>query len=473
MVTRVIRIRGAELHDEIEALRQQLGVTEEFPADVIAAAERAAAAPRLPELDRTDLAMRTIDPDGAMDLDQALHIERKGSGFVVHYAIADVAAFVRPDDPVDMEARRRGQTLYGADRKVPLHPPVISEAAASLLPDEIRPALLWTIEVDDTGEGVSVHVERALVRSRSRHTYDEVQQEIDSGTADEVFMLFKEVGQLRMAREAERGGVSLPLPEQEIDLDGAHWGLRFRATLPVEEWNAQISLLTGCAAASLMVYARVGLLRTLPPAAPHDVTRLHRTAHALGIDWPAEMRYPEFVRSLDPAEPKQAAMLVACARLLRGSGYVGFDGELPAQPQHAAIAAEYAHVTAPLRRLVDRYASEICVALCAEESVPRWVLDRLDDVCQIMATTGRTASAYERGILNLVEAALLVDRVGQTFDGVIVEVDEKDPTRGEVTIADPAIEARVTSMAPLPLGGEVQVTLSEVDQAKGRITFTL
>ena len=58
-------------------------------------------------------------------------------------------------------------------------------------------------------------------------------------------------------------------------------------------------------------------------------------------------------------------MIVACTRLLRGSGYVGFNGETPEQPEHAALASEYAHVTAPLRRLVDRYAGEVCVALCA------------------------------------------------------------------------------------------------------------
>src|SRR3546814_7370370 len=71
------------------------------------------------------------------------------------------------------------------------------------------------------------------------------------------------------------------------------------------------------AAASLMVHARVGLLRTLPPADPRDVRRLHREAKALGIDWPAELEYPDFIRSLDLALPTHAAMVVACTRLLR------------------------------------------------------------------------------------------------------------------------------------------------------------
>ena len=119
-----------------------------------------------------------------------------------------------------------------------------------------------------------------------------------------------------------------------------------------------------------MVYARVGLLRTLPPPDPRDVQRLHRTARALHLEWPAEQLYPDFIRTLDPGKPNEAAMVTACTRLLRGSGYVGFDGEVPADPIHSALASEYAHVTAPLRRLGDRYAGEICVALCAGTDVP-------------------------------------------------------------------------------------------------------
>src|SRR3546814_5697304 len=99
------------------------------------------------------------------------------------------------------------------------------------------------------------------------------------------------------------------------------------------------------AAASLMVHARVGMLRTLPPADPRDVRRPHREAKALGIDWPAELEYPDFIRSLDPALPTHAAMVVACTRLLRGSGYVGFNDELSSQPNHSAINRKSTRLT--------------------------------------------------------------------------------------------------------------------------------
>jgi exoribonuclease R len=477
--SRVVRVSAGDgvaarsLREGIAKIQTQLKVTPEFPPEVEAAAKEAASRPRLPELDRTDLPFVTIDPASSMDLDQALHFERDGDGYVVHYAIADVAAFVEPGDPVDVEANRRGETLYGADSKIPLHPTVLSEDAASLLPDQVRPALLWTVRLDETGEGTDVQVERARVRSRAKLDYATVQKAIDDGSADESLALLKVIGELRLEREAARGGISLPLPEQEVEVEGDEWKLDFRSLIPAESWNAQISLLTGFAAASLMVYARVGLLRVLPPPDPRDVQRLHRTARALHIDWPAEQLYPDFIRTLDPGKPNQAAMVTACTRLLRGSGYVGFNGEVPADPIHAALASEYAHVTAPLRRLCDRYAGEICVALCAGTEVPPWVLEKLAVVPETMQESGRRAHQYEAAVLDLVEAGVLQPRVGETFAGVIVDIDPKDDHKGTVTIQDPAVEARVTDGAPLPLGTDVTVTLSEADVASRSVAFRL
>lgn len=478
---RVVKVRSTgdsvsaqEMREGIAAIQQELKVSAQFPAEVERAAAEAAAAPRLPQLDRTDIPFVTIDPESARDLDQAMHIERSGDGYVVHYAIADVGAFVTPGDPVDVEANRRGETLYGADSKVPLHPTALSEGAASLLPDEVRPALLWTIQVDDTGEGTDVQVERALVRSRAKLSYEGVQAELDAGRAPELIDLLREVGELRLAREAARGGVSLPLPEQELVENGdGHWELEFRRLTPVETWNAQISLLTGMAAASLMVYARVGVLRTLPPADPRDVQRLHRTARALGIEWPAEQLYPDFIRSLDPSLPTHAAMIVACTRLLRGAGYVTFNGELPEQAQHSALASEYAHVTAPLRRLADRYAGEICVALCAGTDVPEWLVAAMHELPDTMAGSGRRANQYENAIVDLCEAELLHDRVGERFDAVVVDLDEKDKRRGDITIQDPAIEATVTGAGDLPLGEQVSVELVEADPRTRKVGFRL
>ncbi len=166
-------------------------------------------------------------------------------------------------------------------------------------------------------------------------------------------------------------------------------------------------------------------------------------------------------------------MVVACTRLLRGSGYVGFDGEVPAEPQHSALASEYAHVTAPLRRLGDRYAGEICLALCAGTEVPNWVTEKLHELPATLQASGQRAHRYERSILDLVEAGVLANRVGETFDAVVVEVEDDDPTRGELTVPDPAVEARVIGSADLPLGRAVKVRLAEADVQSRTVQFEL
>ncbi|MET0997320.1 MAG: RNB domain-containing ribonuclease [Marmoricola sp.] len=476
MGTRVLRVRGAtveELREGIAAIQKEQGLSPQFPADVEQAAAHAAGSPRLPQRDLTDLEFLTIDPVGAMDLDQAMHLEADGDGYVVHYAIADVMAFLEPGDPVDEEAHRRGESLYGADSKVPLHPKVLSEGAASLLPDEERPAFVWTIHLDAAGETTAATVERARVRSRQRLDYESVQREINRAPAGSTLALLKAVGELRIAQEAERGGVSLPMPAQEIDVQDDRWLLEYREMLPVESWNAQISLLTGFAAASIMVDGKVGILRTLPPPPDYAVTRLRRTARALGIDWPSGQGHPDFIRSLDASHPADAAMVVAATSLLRGAGYAVLDGHVPDHPEHAALASTYAHVTAPLRRLVDRYGLEVCAALCAGEDVPQWVLDRLADLPEIMRDSGRRSNAYENAVLNLVEAANLEPRIGEQFQAVVTEVDHDDERKGTVMVREPAVEASVSSQSPLPVGEDVTVTLTEADPATRKVRFEL
>lgn len=443
-----------------------------FPPEVEATAARAAAAPRLPELDRTDIALVTIDPVGSMDLDQAMFVERIPTGFRVYYAIADVAAFVASGDAVDVEANTRGETLYGADSKVPLHPRVLSEGAASLLPDERRPALLWTIELDAAGETTAIDVRRACVSSRARLDYASLQARIDAGQAEPMWDVLRQIGQLRKQREEARGGVSLSLPEQEISVgDDGQWTLEFRARLPVEDWNEQISLLTGMAAAKLMIDGRVGILRTLPKPEDLSIERLRRTAAALGIAWPQSLLYPDFIRSLDPADPRNIAMMTACTTVLRGAGYVAFNGTLPAQPVHWPLAAEYAHATAPLRRLVDRYVGETCVALCAGQPVPDWVLAALAGLPATMSAADRRASRFERAVLDLVESVTMAAHVGETFDASIVEVQSNDARLGVVMLRELAIEAPVSGMTSLPLGASVEVQLVKADPAKRTTQF--
>jgi exoribonuclease R len=461
---------AAEIASALAELRESLDVSMSFPAEVLADAEEAVRSPSLPEVNETEIPFVTIDPPESMDLDQALHLERNGKGYRVRYAIADVATFVDPGGPMDVEAHARGQTLYAPDGNARLYPPQLSEGAGSLLPGETRPAILWTMEVDATGEGVEVEVRRALVRSREKLDYAGVQRSLDDGTADESLQLLREVGLLRQERETRHGGIDLPIPEQEVEKGPNGYELALRAPLPVEGWNAQISLMTGQAAAELMLQARLGVLRTLPEADREAVERLRRTGKALGIEWPESQTFADLIRGLDPTVPAQAAFLAESTVLLRGSGYASFDDEVPSQPAHAGVGAPYAHSTAPLRRLVDRYVGEVCVAVSAGADVPDWVRSALPGLPETMERSNRRAQQYEAGIVSTVEAAVLEPRVGETFEAVVVEVD--DDGGGTVQLREPPVTARCEGKI-LPLGERVDVRLELADVAKRQVRFVL
>ena len=447
-------------------VRDKLELAPDFPADVLAEAKQVVSrTPGSEYADETELPLITIDPPGSMDLDQAMHIANEGTGFIVHYAIADPGFFVDDGGRLDQESRSRGQTIYSPDLRTPLYPPVLSEGAGSLLPDQLRPAVLWRMELDDAGVVLQATVRRAKVRSVLRLTYDEAEANADQV---ETVTLLRKVGELRQQIEVERGGITLDVPEQEVVAENGSFRLQYRTPLHIEDCNAQISLMTGMAAAQLMLDAGVGLLRTLPDPDPRAVETLRRSAQALHVDWPQNQSYQEFIRLLDRSKPAHVALLTLSTSLLRGAGYVAFDGTAPAHSEHSAIAAAYAHATAPLRRLADRFVSEVCLAVCAGTEVPAWVRAALPRLPALMTASDRRARALERAVLDFVEAAVLSSRVGETFDAVVTDADHDG---GIAQIADPAVRARVKGK--LPLGESVRVRLDAADPASGTVTFSL
>ena len=523
----------AEVTRALDELRARYEVPTAFPPEALAEAEAAATswaqdgpARLLAEgaRDARDLDLVTIDPPGSMDLDQAVLLERlpawseaagtsvgdapgSAATYRIHYAIASLATFVTPGGALDAELSRRGETIYAPDAATPLHPEVLSHGAASLLEDVDRPACLWTIDLDARGEVVSARVERALVRSRARLTYGQVQAAIDgegtlpSSAPTDLPGLLAEIGRLRLEREVARGGISMTTPEQVVEVTEAAgsaedsesaeapgpsgYRLAYRVPVPAEQYNAQISLLTGMCAARIMVECGVGILRTLPPARPEDYARLRRVAAALGIDWPAAQPYSELVRGLDHAVPAHAAFMDQAMSLFRGSGYLAFGAGgvgVPADDEasdaeeavHSAIAARYAHVTAPLRRLVDRYGEEVCIAACAQAPVPEWVLQALPDLPDVMEQTGRRVRAIGRGALTALEALVLRGHEDEVFDGVITSEREG---RGELVLTEPAVVTEVRrgigqSGDRLPVGERVRARLLSADPAAG-IRFQL
>jgi len=186
-------------------IRTQFQVPAEFPQAVTEQAELSARRTISCHADWTDRDFVTLDPYSSRDLDQAFAIEQAGADIVLHYAIADVASFVGAGDALDREAWVRGETIYMPDGKASLYPVQLSEGAASLLPGEDRPAVLWRLQLDADGELTSVDVRRSIVRSRAQLDYPSF-----ASTGGERVSLLQRVGELRQARERDRG-VARPL----------------------------------------------------------------------------------------------------------------------------------------------------------------------------------------------------------------------------------------------------------------------
>ncbi len=453
---------GSPLVRRFAAIRAEFDVPAGFPADVVAEAREAARAPAN-GLPTSGAAFFTLDPPGSRDLDQAMHLSRDGCGFRVRYAIADLPAFVRPGGAVDRTARERGVTVYAPDERTPLHPAILSEDAASLLPGLVRSAYVWDMRLDGSGEIADVDLVRMEVRSRARMDYPSVQHVLDHGSPDPQLVLLREIGRLRTDIEMARGGASLALPDQEVVRQPGGWTVRFVPPLAVEEWNAQISLLTGISAATMMAEAGTGILRTMPPADPAAERDLRSVATGLGIDWPPARTYGEMLRSLDRSDPRHLAFVHRAARLFRGASYTVIDGTASpgAPPVHAALATPYAHVTAPLRRLVDRFALVTCEALHGGRPVPEWVSEGLGDLPKLMSRAARRAGGVERACVDAVEAAVLSTHVGGRVAGVAIDQADDDMVLVHLPLL--GVAARAVGRASPGSHLEVDVVSASID----------
>jgi exoribonuclease R len=465
--------------------REELGVRAAFPADVLAAAEESARRVPSPDgrADRTDIPFVTVDPPGSRDLDQALRLERAGDGFRVWYAIADVGFWMDAGGAIEREAWLRGETFYAPDCRQTLYPQTLSEGAASLLPDAVKPAFVFAFELDGRAEIVSWTMERALVRSRAQLTYQQVLQHVEGGGAlfggkewADSLTVLKAFGEQRRQREAERGGVSLPILPQHVQRAAAArlgYELEYEQPSPSEDWNAHVSLLTGHAAALRMMEGKVGLLRVLPPADEGAVAAFRRAAKALGFPWPPSMDYAEFIRSIDLKNPNAPALVWQARRVMRGADYLPFDGEVPADPLHHALAMPYAHCTAPLRRLADRYVLELVAELSAGGSPTAAERERLPQLAKTMNDAETRSSRLDRAVVDIAEAWTLRDRVGEEFRSTVLGIHNG---KIEVQIEDPAVRAdaeRGPHARWLDLGEHVLVKLTAVDVDTGKTEFAV
>ncbi|TPL08835.1 RNB domain-containing ribonuclease [Mesorhizobium sp. B2-4-14] len=394
-------------------IRDELHVPDGFPADVLAAAQ--AAARRVPNqhADRTAMPFVTLDPAASTDLDQAFSIEVSGSDLLLQYAIADVAWFVADGDAIDLEAWTRGETLYLPDGKAGLYPPIIAEGAASLLSDGPRPAVVFTVRVAEDGAAALDGAERSIIQSRAKLAYESVQ-------SSDLPFGFAELARRMAMNEKRRGASRVDPPEQEVErLADGTFRLSFRPLLQSEQDNAALSLATNMAIADAMLAHHTGLFRVMSEPDAFKVKRLRNAAQALGLSWPDSTSLRDYQQTLDPSDPQQAALMLEIRHASPGASYQPYQEGIV--PWHEAMAATYAHATAPLRRLADRYVVRCALAIANGQPVPQAVIDAFARLPKVMGRADSRASQINHAAIDLAEAVMLKGREGETFKAVVTD----------------------------------------------------
>ena len=453
--------RPRALADGLQAIRTQFQLPDAFSSEVEAEAAAAAQKQVADHVDRTAIAFVTLDPTSSTDLDQAFAIERSAGDLILRYAIADVAWFVAEGSAVDREAWARGETIYMPDEKVSLYPPVLSEGAASLLPDADKTAILFIVRIDADGAARLDGVERAIIRSRAKLGYATVRPE--DLPAD-----FAELSRRIEAAEQARGASRVDPPQQQVvRAEDGSFALEFRAVSAAEQSNAALSLAANLAIADALYQHGTGLFRVMPEPDDRAVRRLRHSAEALGVDWPKTMPLQERERNLDPNDPKQAAFMLAIRRAGVHASYEPFhQGQ---RPWHSAMRATYVHATAPLRRLADRFVCDAALAIANGQAVPDSVRSAFERLPDVMNRADARAGQVDAAVLELAESVVLSGQEGETFDGTVTDIDERG---ARIQIAQPAIVTRIATNG-LAIGAAVRLRLDEADPARRLSRFSL
>ncbi|MBN8808943.1 MAG: RNB domain-containing ribonuclease [Sphingomonas sp.] len=443
----------------LAAIRTQFKVPDTFPPAVLAAADDAAKRQPTAHVDRTAMPFVTLDPASSTDLDQAFAIQAAGNDLLLHYAIADVAWFVDDGGPLDVEAWARGETLYLPDGKAPLYPAALSQGAASLLPDGPRPAVVFAVRVAPDGAVKLDGAERAIVRSTAKLAYE-------SATEAQLPPGFAELSRRIAAAEDARGAARVDPPSQEVDAaDGGGYGLSFRPYSPSEQANAALSLASNMAVADALFAAHTGLFRVMAEPDAGAVARLRHTATAFGLDWPAAQSLADYEKTLDAHDPRQAAFMLAIRRAGEGASYAPYRPGVT--PWHSAMAATYAHASAPLRRLADRYVVRAALAVANGQAVPGVVTDAFARLPAVMARADALAGRIDRAVIDLAETVLLKGQEGTIFAAIVTDLDEHG---ARIQLRDQPVVARVDAHGVAP-GDPLRVRLDAIDPVQRTLKF--
>src|SRR5206468_12366308 len=178
--------------------------------------------------------------------------------------------------------------------------------------------------------------------------------------------------------------------------------------------NAAMSLAANLAIADALLAHRTGLFRVMPEPDAQDIWRLRHSAKALGLVWPRNATLAQFERTLDSLNPRHIAFRSAIRRAGPRATYAPYRNGVV--PWHSAMAATYAHATAPLRRLADRYVNEAALQIAAGQAVSAELGAIFEQLPHVMERAEGRAAQIDRATLDLAEAVMLEGSEGARFD---------------------------------------------------------
>lgn len=408
----------------------------DFNGEALAQAEAAGPTPLGKRTDLRDLPLVTIDGADARDYDDAVFAapdEKVSGGWRLVVAIADVAAYVGPGDPLDKSALQRGTSVYFPDRVVPMLPEALSNGWCSLVPGEDRPCLAAEITIDAQGKIRSHKFLRGLMRSAARLTYEQVQAARDGVPDDVTSPLLKTViGPLYGAYEAlvrgrdKRGTLELDLTELQISLgeDGHVAAIEPRSRLDSHRLIEEFMITANVAAAeSLEDKGAPVMYRVHEPPSPDKLEGLRQSLASLGYKLQSgnAIRPTHLAGILRQAADKGQMDLVSSI-VLRSQSKAVYS---PVNAGHFGLALQrYCHFTSPIRRYPDILVHRALIAAhrLGTGGLPEDAAEHFDDLGERTSMTERRAEAAERDAKDRYVTAFLADRVGARFPGRITGV---------------------------------------------------
>jgi ribonuclease R len=480
-----------------------------FPPEVVEIAEMAEPVSLGDRADLRDMPLVTIDGSDARDFDDAVFATADNDcgnpgGWRITVAIADVAHYVRPGTPLDTEARRRGNSTYFPDRVLPMLPEALSNGLCSLRPDEERACLALHIWLDRNGQKRKHHVERGLMRSVARLTYEQVQAAEDGRPDDQTRPLLASVIKplygayqaLTKARK-KRGTLDLDLPELRILLDGKRHPVDVGRTIRLDAHRL---------IEEFMIMANVAAAETLEAKAAPCMYRVHDKPDQMKLEGLGQLLKSLGVvrQGIMNAKPKDLARLLEKTRdhplsplvsslLLRAQSQAVYT---PHNIGHYGLnLGRYAHFTSPIRRYADLLVHRSLISalrLGVGGFSDEVEVEAFHDLGSHISSAERKSMEAERAAKDRFVAMLMAERIGAVLKARITSVHRFGLFVQLLdTLADALVPISTLSANRLDhddrehalvdwqagtvwaLGDSVEVKLVEVDTAMGRLSCHL